>query len=111
MEYIKNADQDCRIAQFDEDHEPIGYTLRVQMGAAGVIYQDDGLIHLAIKLTQAHRQALEKLWFVYGNNGPKHTRANHRFVQCFLENGEDRRGMFKPSPELCEAVNAIMEEK
>lgn len=66
---------------------------------------------MTVKLTQAQRKALEKLWFVYGNNGPKHTRANHRFVQCFLENGEDGRGMFKPSLELRDAVDAIMEEK
>jgi hypothetical protein len=30
-----------------------------------------------IQLTNARREKLERLWFVYGNHGPKMTPGNH----------------------------------
>ena len=111
MDYIVNAGKDCRIKQFDDDHKPIGAMLRHHMNRAGLIYTRDGLIHMKIELTPEQRLAMEELWFVYGNHGRKYSHAGHRFVQCFLENGEDRRDFFKPSHELCQAVDAVMEKK
>lgn len=44
-----------------------------------------------IQLTDAQRNALNKLWFVYGNHGKKCTKGNHSYIQGFLEYGEDRK--------------------
>lgn len=72
-------------------------------------------------LTYEQRKALENLWFEYGNNGPKHTWGNHKFIQGMLERGEDDRDFFrktgrlkewKPlSPECEAAVDAILTPK
>ncbi len=111
LDYIKSASKDCRTEQFDDDHKPNGLLLRSQMKAAKLIYESGDFIHLVVELTLTQRAGLEKLWFVYGNHGRKHSHAGHRFVQCFLENGEDRRVFFKPSHELCHAVDVVMEKK
>lgn len=51
-----------------------------------------------IILTDQQRKALEKLWLVYGNNGKKHTHCNnHRYIQNFLEQGEDTENFYKRS--------------
>lgn len=42
-----------------------------------------------IQLTEEQRKKLVGLWFVYGNNGKKHTHHNHRYIQSFIEHGED----------------------
>ena len=58
-----------------------------------------------VLLTDSQRERLERLWFVYGNHGPKRTPGNHTFIQGFLEHGLDLRDMrgWRPTPE-CEAV-------
>lgn len=63
-----------------------------------------------MKLNNEQRRELEKLWFVYGNGGRKSTHANHRFVQCLLEHGEDCRDFFKPSQELIELVDGVLRD-
>lgn len=59
-------------------------------------------------ITPEQRVELHKLWFIWGNHGPKSTMANHRFIQCFLEHDEDTRDFFKPDKELIEKVDAIL---
>lgn len=44
---------------------------------------------MMIVLNDIQRKKLEKLWFIYGNNGKKHTHCNHRYIQNILEHGED----------------------
>jgi len=44
-----------------------------------------------VTLTDAQRERLERLWFVYGNYGPKTTPGNHQFIQGLLEHGLDMR--------------------
>src|SRR5215207_5049669 len=44
-----------------------------------------------VTLTEAQRERLEHLWFVYGNHGPKTTPGNHQFIQGLLEHGLDFR--------------------
>jgi hypothetical protein len=44
-----------------------------------------------VTLTDAQRDRLERLWFVYGNYGPKTAPCNHHFIQCLLEHGVDIR--------------------
>ncbi len=44
-----------------------------------------------VTLTEAQRDRLEHLWFVYGNYGPKTTPGNHQFIQGLLEHGLDLR--------------------
>ena len=45
-------------------------------------------------LTKEQIKQLEKLWFIYGNKGKKHTHHNHRFIQNFIEAGEDTRDFY-----------------
>lgn len=42
-------------------------------------------------LNAKQRIALKKLWFVYGNGGPKSTLLNHKYIQGLLEYNEDRK--------------------
>lgn len=59
---------------------------------------------------------MERLWFIYGNYGPKQTRGNHSFIQGLLEHGVDLRPMFtrrtpkseKPTPECEAAVERVL---
>jgi hypothetical protein len=44
-----------------------------------------------VTITDAQRERLEHLWFVYGNHGPKTTPGNHQFIQGLLEHGIDIR--------------------
>lgn len=44
-----------------------------------------------VTITDAQRERLEHLWFVYGNHGPKTTPGNHQFIQCILEHSIDIR--------------------
>lgn len=48
-----------------------------------------------IKLSDDQRRRLETLWFIYGNNGKKHSHCNHRYIQNFLEHGQDTEGFYK----------------
>lgn len=60
---------------------------------------------------------MERLWFIYGNYGPKQTKGNHSFIQGLLEHGVDLRPMFtrrtpkseRPSPECEAAVGKVLE--
>jgi hypothetical protein len=42
-----------------------------------------------ITLTETQLLELNKLWFIFGNNGKKHTHANHRYIQNLIEHAED----------------------
>ena len=44
-----------------------------------------------VTLTESQRDRLERLWFVYGNYGPKTMPGNHQFIQGLLEHGLDLR--------------------
>ena len=44
-----------------------------------------------VTLSGWQRERLERLWFVYGNHGPKTTPGNHQFIQGMLEHGIDIR--------------------
>jgi len=48
-----------------------------------------------MQLTENQIKELTKLWFIYGNNGKKHTHHNHRYIQNFLEHGEDTEEFYK----------------
>jgi hypothetical protein len=69
-----------------------------------------------VSLTPEQRDRLERLWFYYGNYGPKTTPANHSFIQRLLENGIDERSLHNkrtpkseiPTPECVRAVEAIL---
>ncbi|MDR6548517.1 hypothetical protein J2810_004607 [Chryseobacterium rhizosphaerae] len=50
-----------------------------------------------IQLTTRQRIDLNKLWFIFGNNGKKHSHCNHRFIQNILEHGEDTEAFYKSS--------------
>ena len=69
-----------------------------------------------VTLTDAQRERLERLWFVYGNYGPKTTPGNHQFIQGLLEHGLDLRPLQtkrtakkdKPTEECEIAVGAVL---
>ena len=69
-----------------------------------------------VTLTGSQRERLERLWFVYGNYGPKTTPGNHQFIQGLLELGLDLRPLQtkrtpkkdKPTGECEAAVEAVM---
>ena len=69
-----------------------------------------------VTLTEAQRERLERLWFVYGNYGPKTTPGNHQFMQGILEHGLDLRSLQtkrtakkdKPTEECVAAVESVL---
>ena len=69
-----------------------------------------------VSLTDRQRERLERLWFVYGNYGPKTTPGNHQFIQGLLEHGLDLRPLQtkrtakrdRPTEECEAAVEAIL---
>lgn len=42
-----------------------------------------------IALSEEQLKKLNKLWFIYGNKGKKHTHYNHRYIQNLLEKNEN----------------------
>jgi len=69
-----------------------------------------------VTLTPGQRQRLERLWFIYGNYGPKTTPGNHGFIQGLLEQGLDLRPLITkrsrkseiPTPECEAAVDEVL---
>jgi hypothetical protein len=69
-----------------------------------------------VTLTESQRERLERLWFVYGNHGPKTTPGNHQFIQGLLEHGLDLRPLRtrrtakrdRPTEECEAAVEAVL---
>lgn len=72
-----------------------------------------------VTLTPGERQRLERLWFIYGNYGPKTTPGNHSFIQCLLEQGLDLRPLITkrsrkseiPTPECEAAVDEVLAQR
>lgn len=61
-----------------------------------------------VGLTDGQRPELERLWFVYGNYGPRHTMGSHYFIQGFIERGQDERDFNDVTPECLAAVDAVL---
>ena len=69
-----------------------------------------------VTLTGSQRGRLERLWFVYGNHGPKTSPGNHQFIQGLLEHGLDLRPLQtkrtakrdRPTEECEAAVEAVL---
>lgn len=69
-----------------------------------------------VTLTGGQRERLERLWFVYGNYGPRTTPGNHQFIQGLLEHGLDLRSLQtrrtpkreRPTGECEAAVDAVL---
>jgi hypothetical protein len=74
---------------------------------------------MPVILTPDQRDRLERLWFYYGNYGPKTTTGNHNFIQRLLENGYDERPLYtnrtpkceKPTLECEAAVETVLAKK
>ena len=62
-----------------------------------------------VQVTEELRRQLERLWFIYGNYGPRHTMENHYFIQGFLERGQDERDFNDVTAECLAAVDAVLE--
>lgn len=73
---------------------------------------------IPVTMIDEQRERLERLWFYFGNHGPKMTPANHSFIQRLLENGIDERPARTkrtpksqiPTPECEAAVDAILSQ-
>src|SRR5436853_2184325 len=73
----------------------------------------------SVSLTLEQHDLLERLWFYYGNYGPKTTPGNHSFIQRLLENGIDERSLHTkrtpkseiPTSECEQAVEKILSMK
>jgi hypothetical protein len=69
-----------------------------------------------VALTATQRERLERLWFYYGNYGPRTTPGNHQFIQGLLEHGLDLRPLRTkrtpkseiPTAECEAAVDAVL---
>ncbi len=65
-----------------------------------------------VSLTPHQRRELERLWFVFGNYGPKTTKGNHSFIQGLLERGMDERPLrlkgYIPTEECEKAVERVL---
>ena len=69
-----------------------------------------------LTLTDSQRERLERLWFVFGNHGPKTTPGSHQFIQGLLEHGLDLRPLQtkrtakkdRPTEECVAAVEAVL---
>ena len=61
-----------------------------------------------VEVTEEARRQLERLWFIYGNYGPRHTMENHYFIQGFLERGQDERDFNDVTEECLAAVDAVL---
>ena len=64
-----------------------------------------------IQITKLQKRKLEDIWFIYGNRGPKHSDRGHKFIQRFLDMGQDLRRLYKPPKEVLKAVDAILKDK
>lgn len=57
-----------------------------------------------LTLTAHQRERLERLWFTYGNYGPKITPSNHGFKKRLLEDGLRRApALQQPDAQVGEA--------
>jgi hypothetical protein len=73
----------------------------------------------SVSLTPEQHDRLERLWFYYGNYGPKTSPGNHSFIQRLIENGIDERSLHTkrtpkseiPTPECERAVEKILSMK
>ncbi len=67
---------------------------------------------IPVTLTHEQREKLERLWFIYGNHGPKMTKGNHSFIQGLLERGRDERPLkqqgWMPTAECERAVDRVL---
>lgn len=61
-----------------------------------------------LDLSDEQTRKLDDLWFTYGNNGPKHTDGNHKFIQRFLDAQQDQRAFYRPTAECIQAVDHIL---
>lgn len=67
-----------------------------------------------LELTESQVKRLERLWFIYGNHGPKHRDGNHKFIQRFLDAQQDQREGYRAhgiSEECEKAIDAILNER
>ena len=51
-----------------------------------------------MNLTLNQKKELSKIWFVYGNNGKKHSHCNHRYIQNLIQSDEDTLYFYLQSP-------------
>ena len=55
------------------------------------------------------RDHLTEIWYEYGNPGKNYNDADHKFLQAILERSEDLRRTLKPSQEILQTVDTILE--
>ena len=63
-----------------------------------------------IPLPDDIRRQLEALWFIYGNNGPKHDQQAHYYIQRLIEGRRAEADRCSPSKECKKEVKKILEQ-
>ena len=61
-----------------------------------------------MKYPENIQKKLEQLWFIFGNNRPKHTMDNHKFIQRHIEGKSHKAKYYKPTEECKKAVRKII---
>lgn len=62
----------------------------------------------SVLISADQHRALQRLWFIFGNNGHKHSAGNHYFIQRLLDSAKDTRTVYRPSHNLTsECINAV----
>jgi len=65
---------------------------------------------LPLRLSDTERDAVEYLWFIYGNGGSKYTKGNHEFLKCHLEGTPEKAGHYQPTQECIDSFKRILDE-
>lgn len=61
-----------------------------------------------VKNPPAVQKALEAIWFVFGNNGPKSTMANHKYIQRHVEGKGHEAKFYAATAECKKAVRIAL---
>jgi len=61
-----------------------------------------------VKNPPAVQQELERLWFIYGNGGPKHNPHDHKFIQRHVEGRGNEAKFYSPTVECRKAVRIAL---
>ncbi len=84
----------------------------MSMAAAGGRRRPQKREPIPVELTAEQFYELERLWYYYGNRGPKTTPGNHGFIQGLIERFQDERPKRSkystPTPDCEGAVENIL---
>jgi len=54
---------------------------------------------IPLELTEVQKKAVDALWALYGNAGPKYSKGNHGFIRCYLQGAPEDASQHQPTRE------------